>query len=163
MPNYSFTRLSTVVPLARIAWASQPSLMSHPRSATSSSSNFQLIIDNALKVYRKRTKTDLLLHPLAARIQTCDTPSDILAVLQEQLQGLNQSHSGSDRWTKWLDPTIHVLHTFSGAVGTVGLVRPGTCVYPGSAHSYLFGRHSHPRRWYSPELACFFQCVSSIS
>jgi hypothetical protein len=136
--------------------------MSHTRSTVSSSSNFQLIIENALKVYRKRTKTDLLLHPLAARIQTCDTPSDILAVLQEQLQGLDQSRSADDRWTKWLDPTIHVLLTFSGAVGTVGLVRPGTCVYLRSAHSHLFGRHSHLRRWYSPELAFSFQCVSSI-
>ena len=137
--------------------------MSHTRSTTSSSSNFQLIIENALKVYRKRTKTDLLLHPLASRIQTCDTPTDIIAVLQEQLQGLDQSRSADDRWTKWLDPTIHVLRTFSGAVGTVGLVRPDTCVYARSSHSYIFGRHSHPRRWYSPELVFFFRCVSSIS
>ena len=115
-------------------------LMSHPRSTTSSSSNFQLIIDNALKVYQKRTKTDLLLHPLAAQLQTCQSPSDILAVLQGQVHGLDQSQSGDDRWTKWLDPTIHVLLTFSGAVGTVGLVRPGICVYPRShAHIYLAG------------------------
>jgi hypothetical protein len=132
--------------LARTAWVPQPSLMSDTRSTTSSSSNFKLIIDNALKVYQKRTKTNLLLHPLAAQIQTCTSPSDILAVLQEQLQGLDQSRSSSDRWTKWLDPTIHVILTFSRAVGTVGLVRPNTCIYPRSAHSYLFGRHSHPRR-----------------
>ena len=137
--------------------------MSYTTSSSSNScSNFQQIISDALKVYQKRTKTDLLLHPLADQIQTCSSPGDILAVLQDQLRGLDQSRSVDDRWTKWLDPTIHVLLTFSGAVGTVGMVCPSTCVYPRSAHSYLFGRHSHPRRSSSPELAFFFQCVSSI-
>ena len=99
--------------------------MSHTRSAAPSSSNFQAIINNALKVYNKRTKNDLLLHPLAGQIQTCDSPADILAVLQQQVQGLDRE----DRWTKWLDPTINILLTFSQTVGTVGLVCPRTCVY----------------------------------
>ena len=90
--------------------------MSHTPSTASS--NFQAIINNALKVYNKRTKNDLLLHPLAAQIQTCVSPADVLAVLQQQVQGLDRD----DRWTKWLDPTIHVLLTFSQTVGTVGLV-----------------------------------------
>jgi hypothetical protein len=111
-------------------------LMSHLTGASSSKSggsNFQLI-NNALKVYRKRTKNDLLLHPLAAQIQTCHSPSDILAVLQQQVQGLDQSRSGDDRWTKWLDPTINVLLTFSQTAGTVGLVCPKTCAYSRSGH-----------------------------
>ena len=103
--------------------------MSHtPPTASSSlasSSNFQVIINNALKVYNKRTKNDLLLHPLAAQIQTCHSPADILAVLQQQVQGLDRD----DRWTKWLDPTINVLLTFSQTAGTVGLVCPTRCVY----------------------------------
>ena len=109
----------------------------HSTAASSSSSNFQLILDNALKVYQKRTKNDLLLHPLAAQLQTCDSPTDILAVLQQQIQGLVRSQSGDDRWTKWLDPTINVLITFSQTVGTVGLVCPRTCVYSRSAHSFI--------------------------
>jgi hypothetical protein len=59
----------------------------HP---TSTSSNFKSIFDNALKAYKKRTKKDLK-HPLADRIQACDSPSSILVVLQEQLQDLNES------------------------------------------------------------------------
>ena len=94
--------------------------MSHTRSTASSSSNFQVIINNALKVYNKRTKNDLLQHPLAAQIQTCQSPADILAVLQQQVQGLDRE----DRWTKWLGPTINVLLTFSQTAGTVGLVCP---------------------------------------
>jgi hypothetical protein len=94
-------------------------LMSHTHR-TSTSSNFQLILDNALKAYKKRTKKDLLKHPLADRLQACDSPSSILAVLQEQVQQLNESQR---RNTKWLDPTVNVLHTFSETLGEgVGLV-----------------------------------------
>ena len=96
--------------------------MSHSRATASesSSSNFQLILDNALKAYKKRTKKDLLVHPLSSQLQACESPGDILAVLQQQILG--QSRSTDERWTKWLDPTINVLLTFSQTVGTVGLV-----------------------------------------
>ena len=94
----------------------------HP-TASSSSSNFQLIINNALKAYEKRTKKDLLAHPLAAQFQACDTPSAVLSVLQQQVQQLNQSQTSDDRWTKWLDPTVNVLYAFSVTLGEgVGLV-----------------------------------------
>ena len=95
---------------------------SHLTASGSSLSNFQVIINNALETYQKRTKKNLLDHPLASQIQACNTPGDILAVLQRQIQGLDQSRSANERWTKWLDPTIHVLFTFSQTVGTVGLV-----------------------------------------
>src|SRR6266567_3992039 len=78
-------------------------------SSSSSSSNFQLIINNALEAYKKRTKNDLLAHPLAVKLQSCKTPSAILAVLQQQIQGL----SSDDRWTRWLDPTVNVLFALS--------------------------------------------------
>jgi hypothetical protein len=101
--------------------------MSHTRptasSYSSSSSNFQLIINNALDAYKKRTKNDLLAHPLAAKLQSCNTPSSILAVLQQQIQGLDQSRSSDDRWTRWLDPTVNVLFALSATLGEgVGLV-----------------------------------------
>ena len=98
--------------------------MSQNPSTSASLSKFQLIIIDALKVYNKRTKNDILLHPLATQLQNCQSPSDVRTVLQEQVQGPHQSQSGDDRRTKWLDPTIHVLLTFSQAVGTLGLVCP---------------------------------------
>ena len=88
-------------------------LMSHTHP-TSSSSNFKLIFDNALKAYKKRTKKDLLTHPLADRLEACDSASSILTVVQEQLQVLNESQRGN---TKWLEPTVNVLHAFSGTLG----------------------------------------------
>ena len=87
--------------------------MSHNQSSFTSS-NFQLIFDNALKTYKKCTKKDLLKHPLADRLQACNSPSNILTVLQEQVQELNESQRSN---TKWLDPTVNVLHTFSEKLG----------------------------------------------
>jgi len=93
--------------------------MSNSRNITtpSSSSNFQLIFNNALKVYEKRTKKDLLAHPLASELQNCNSPSKVLALLHQQVQGLDQSPSGADRWTKWLDPTVNVLYMLSETLG----------------------------------------------
>jgi hypothetical protein len=86
-------------------------------STATSSANFQLIFNNALKAYEKRTKSDLLAHPLAAELQKCNSPSAILAILHQQVQGLDQSRSNDDRWTKWLDPTVNVLYTLTETLG----------------------------------------------
>ena len=102
--------------------------MSHSQPTASSSSNqasnFQLILINALDEYKKRTKKDLLKHPLVTKLQYCNSSSANLAVLQQQLQGLDQSRRNDERWTRWLDPTVNVLYTLSGTLGEgVGLVR----------------------------------------
>jgi hypothetical protein len=88
-------------------------LMSHTQP-TSTSSKFQLIFDNALKAYKKRTKNDLLTHPLAGRLEACDSASSILTVLQEKVGELDQSQSSN---AKWLDPTVSVLQAFSETLG----------------------------------------------
>ena len=89
----------------------------------SSSSNFQLIINNALDKYKKRTKNDLLAHPLAAQLQSCDSPSAILAILHQQVQELDHSRSSDERWLRWLEPTVNVLYALSSSLGEgVGLV-----------------------------------------
>jgi hypothetical protein len=95
--------------------------MSHAHR-TSTPSNFLLIFDNALKAYEKRTKNDLLKHPLADRLESCDSASSILTVLQEQVQELDLNQSQRSN-TKWLEPTVNVLLAFSETLGEgVGLV-----------------------------------------
>src|SRR6266567_8682894 len=102
-------------------------LMSHTHTTSASSSNFQLCFGDALKAYEKRTKKDLLTHPLAPQLQRCNSPSSILDVLQQQVQELNQSQRRNERWTRWLDPTVKVLHAFSEILGEgVTLVCPGS-------------------------------------
>ena len=142
--------LLTIVPLSAIVLSARTNfaVMSQSRITTSgsSSSNFQLIVNNALKAYERRTKQDLLAHPLASQLQACDTPGDILAILQQQIQGLDQSRSRDERWTKWLNPTVNVLFAFSATIGSgVGLVCSMTWAVFTTASSYLFGRYSHQR------------------
>jgi hypothetical protein len=97
--------------------------MSHSHPTAVSSSNFQLIMENALESYKKHTKKDLLAHPLASQLQACDSPAAILAVLQQQVQELDQSRSSDDRWSKWLVPTVNILYSLSETLGEgVGLV-----------------------------------------
>ncbi|KAH9025899.1 hypothetical protein EDB84DRAFT_1440272 [Lactarius hengduanensis] len=97
--------------------------MSQTTSTAAASSRFQLIFNAALKSYQKQTKNDLFAHPLASQLQSCDSTSAILAVLQEKVQEFDQARSGDDRLTKWLIPTVNVLYAFSAAVSEgVGLV-----------------------------------------
>ena len=102
-----------------------PFIMSH--TPVSSSYNFQLIINNALEKYKKRTKTDLVAHPLVAQLQSCNSPNDIIAILQQQVQALDQSRSSDERWSRWLNPTVNVIYALSSTVAAgVGLVCLGT-------------------------------------
>ena len=63
---------------------------------------------------------DPLTHPLADRLEACDSASSIHDVLEEYVQELNQSERNN---IKWLDPTVNVLLAFSETLGEgVGLV-----------------------------------------
>jgi hypothetical protein len=127
-----------------------PNLMSRTHGSASSSSNFHSIINSALRSYEKRTKKNLLSHPLAEQLQTCNSPGAILLILQQQVREINQSQSGDEMLTKWLDPTVNVLYSFTEALGEgFGLVWFKTCFPLRSAHSCLFVcRFSHLRKRY---------------
>ncbi len=102
-------------------------VMSQLHFTASSSSNFQGIFYAAMKEYDKKTKKDLLAHPLVGQLQPCNSPADILNVLRDQVQQFEQSTSTVEKWTKWLNPTVNVLYTLSAVlgegVGVVSLVR----------------------------------------
>jgi hypothetical protein len=97
--------------------------MSGTPSTAAASTSFWTVLISALKLYEKRTKKDLITHPLASQLQSCDTPAAILAILKEQACEFDQARVGDDRLTKWLDPTVSVLYAFCAALGGgVGLV-----------------------------------------
>ena len=97
--------------------------MSQSPSTSSSSSNFRTIFVAAIKAYEKKTKTDLHTHPLATELQSCNSSSDILAVLLDKVNEFEKSRSHNERLSSWLSPTINVLYAFSSTVGQgVGLV-----------------------------------------
>ncbi|KAH9024225.1 hypothetical protein EDB85DRAFT_1894446 [Lactarius pseudohatsudake] len=90
---------------------------------TASSSNFRTIFIAALKAYEKNTKTDLLTHPLATQLQSCNSSSDVLAVLRDRVNEFDQSRSHDERLSSWLNPTINVLYAFTATLGEgVGLI-----------------------------------------
>ncbi|KAH9044034.1 hypothetical protein EDB83DRAFT_2317904 [Lactarius deliciosus] len=105
-----------------------------PTPASSSHSNFQTVFHASLRAYEKHTKKDLLSHPLATRLNSCDSPAAILAVLQDQVREFEQSRSVDERLTKWLNPTLNVLYAFSATLGEgVGLVfSPAKVIFAGA-------------------------------
>ncbi|KAH8986097.1 hypothetical protein EDB92DRAFT_1281543 [Lactarius akahatsu] len=98
------------------------------------SSNFQAVFCASLETYKRKTKKDLLAHPLMGQLQTCGSPTDILAILRTQVQEFEESTSGDDTLTKWLNPTVNVLYAFSAALGEgVGLVfSPAKVIFAGA-------------------------------
>ena len=92
-------------------------------SRTTTHSNFVSIFNAALESYKRKTKNDLVSHPLLPTLQSCDSPEAILNVLREQIPAFDPSRNGDDRLTKWVNPTINVLYSFSANLGgVVGLV-----------------------------------------
>ncbi|KAN0140110.1 hypothetical protein V8E53_002006 [Lactarius tabidus] len=107
--------------------------MSQAQSTSTSSSNFQSIFYAALKAYEKKTKKDLLAHPLSAQLQACKNPGDILIILQDKVNEFDLSRSANERLSRWLNPTINVLYAFSATLGGgVGLVfSPAQVIFAG--------------------------------
>lgn len=121
--------------------------MSHAYPTASSSSNqvsnFEVIINNALDKYKKRTKKNVLEHPLITELEACNTPSAILSLLQQRVQ----SQRRDDRWTRWLDATVNVVYSLSGTLGQgVGMVRFRKSDCLRSVLSYSSVRYSHQHK-----------------
>ena len=101
--------------------------MSQVATADSASSppsyNFLSVFSTALETYEKTTQNKLLTHPLATQLQSCDSPADILSVLQDLVQQLDENRSNNQGLTNWLGPTVNVLFAFSATLSEgVGLV-----------------------------------------
>jgi hypothetical protein len=92
--------------------------------ATLGRSTFQSSFSDALRVYKKRIKIDLLLHPLAVRLQPCDSPHAVISVLREQARAIDQS------LTNLLHPTVNVIYALSSSLQEgVGLVNICACSF----------------------------------
>ncbi|KAF8258159.1 hypothetical protein EI94DRAFT_1708239 [Lactarius quietus] len=99
--------------------------MSQVQSTSTSSTNFETIFTAALNEYKKRTKRDITTHRLATELQSCNSPSAIIAVIRAQAQKHDQSQSAGEKWMKWVDPTVNVLYAFSTTLGDgVGRIFP---------------------------------------
>ena len=120
--------------------------MSQNLPETPSTSNYQVIFDNALKAYKNKTGKDLASDPLTRKLESCNSPDTVRSLLRAQIPGFKQSGSSHDGSMKWLDPTVNVLYAFSSTIGgAVGLVSLGkmAVIHTGLASSYLDFRLTH--------------------
>jgi hypothetical protein len=122
--------------------------MSSNLPETSSRLKYQVIFDNALAAYKNKTGKDLTSDPLLGRLNSCNSPASVIDLLRQQIPGFGESERNNNRLTKWLNPTVNALYSFSLMIGgTLSLVSLGKfkLVHPSSALSYLFSRHLHQR------------------
>jgi hypothetical protein len=90
---------------------------------TTPSLHYQAIFDNALETYRTKTGEDLLSHPLHAKLESCNSPIDVLTVLQQQLLVHEQPGIGNNSLAVPLNSIVQVLNAFSATIGgNIGLV-----------------------------------------
>ncbi|KAF8269267.1 hypothetical protein EI94DRAFT_1725679 [Lactarius quietus] len=78
-------------------------------------SRFKSMLDDALAEYKKKTGEDLQAIWLASELQTCESVDSVLDILRDQAKAFERS--GDRKLMKWVDPLVHVLYTFSDALG----------------------------------------------
>ena len=93
------------------------------QTAGPSTDNFTAIFNAASVEYQTLTGKSLDTHPFAAQLDDCLTPEVVSNVLRTQGQAFSKFREGDERLMAWLDPTIHILFTFSDTLGEgIGLV-----------------------------------------
>jgi len=91
----------------------------------SESAHFHALFEHALQAYEKMTGVSLTQHPLAIKLQSCDTVDSITGLLQDQAQAFSHLQ-GSHRIMKSLKTTVSILSKLSSAdsrADAIGLVR----------------------------------------
>jgi hypothetical protein len=89
-------------------------------SGQSGPSHFQELFEAAFRDYEKQTGKSLANHPLAEKLQSCDSVESVTAVLREQTESSSEIQ-GKDKILKPLKNVLSVLHKLSSASD---LVRP---------------------------------------
>ena len=99
--------------------------MSTVASTSTAHPDFTSYFNAALESYKRKTKNDLASHPLLPMLQSCDSQEAILSVFRERIPLCDKTE---DPFTKWVVPTVKVLHAFSDVLGqAVGLVNIRLC------------------------------------
>jgi hypothetical protein len=100
--------------------------MSSTGQATSSTSNFQLII-NTLADYTKITGIDLSKNPFATALRQSSSPEATLELLQGRERAFKEYRDGNRRLINCLSPAVKVIQTFSGILSGAVSVVSHTC------------------------------------
>ena len=88
------------------------------------SARFQALFEPALQAYEKQAGVSLTQHPLAIKIQSCDSVEAITGIFQDQAQAFTDLQ-GSGKIVKSLKTTVSMLSKLSPAASladVIGLV-----------------------------------------
>ena len=92
---------------------------------STSTDNFAAIFNAASTEYARITGKRLDAHPLAVQLNACDSPKAVSDLLHSQAQAFTKFCKGDEKLMAVLDPTVHILFTFSATLGEgIGLVSP---------------------------------------
>ena len=85
-------------------------------------SNLQSILD-AADQYAQQTGINLKDNPFTDKVKSCDSPSAVLLLLQENLKSFKDYREKDRKFIQCVSPVLKVVHAFSGILGeTAGLV-----------------------------------------
>ncbi len=90
------------------------------------SSHLRVLLEAALEDYKQQTGIELAEHPLAERLQDCNSVESVTAALRGQAQDFKEFQE-KDKVLKPLKKVLTVLHRLSSAANfapDVGLVCP---------------------------------------
>ena len=107
--GYSYTHLPYLPSTHNVQPPSRFTMSSTSNTSTLQS-NIKTLFDTALDKYAKRTGQDLCNHPLAAAIDRCGSPDEILAIFQAQSHAFDEFRNGDPKLVKWLRPVVNGLH-----------------------------------------------------
>ena len=78
-------------------------------SQSSESSNFQALFNAALQDYKDETGSSLIDHPIAKQLETCQSASSVISILQEQAQTFCEFRENDGKLVKALNSTVDIL------------------------------------------------------
>ena len=92
----------------------------------SASSHLKVLFEAALRDYESQTGIALAKHPLAERLQECDSVESITAVLHEQTRAFSEFR-GKEKAMNLLKNAVSVLYKLSACAKlgeVIGMVHP---------------------------------------
>ncbi|KAH9061918.1 hypothetical protein EDB87DRAFT_1560134, partial [Lactarius vividus] len=98
------------------------------------STSFKPILDAALAEYANQVGIDLATYPLSDALRSCNSPNDVLKILEDSANKFKDFRDGNRKLLNWLSPLVQILHTLSAVLGaSIALVpfEPAKAVFAG--------------------------------
>ena len=130
----------------------------------SESTYLQTLFEPALRSYEKKAGVSLTQHPLAIKLQTCQSVETITAILQDQAQVFRHLQ-GSDKVMESIKMIVSILSKISFTVSlpdTFRVVRQNGLMTCLTFLNFIY-RHSHPGERYKLVLLSYLTYVPYFS